>query len=62
MKKMILAKILNFILLAVSVEIMVSLLAPMLVDEADKAVAHRQCARNADALKPGDGNYILVWL
>lgn len=24
--------------------------------KADEAVAHRQCARNADALKPGDGN------
>jgi hypothetical protein len=25
--------------------------------EADEAVAHRQCARNSDALKPDDGNY-----
>jgi hypothetical protein len=29
----------------------------MVVHEADEAVAHRQCARNADALKLGDGNY-----
>jgi hypothetical protein len=27
------------------------------LDEADKAVAHRQCARNADALKSDEGEF-----
>jgi histone acetyltransferase SAS3 len=57
MKKMIPAKSLSSTWPVVSVVTMVGLLIDIYLYEADEAVAHRQCARSADALKPDDGKY-----
>ncbi len=46
---------LNFICLVVFAVTMVCCSRACVVDKADKAVAHRQCARNADALKSDEG-------
>lgn len=48
--------------LAVFAATMVCFDVDVVFDEADKAVAHRQCARNAEALKSEDGKSTLAHL